>query len=86
MIAAVIDTPEAWHADALDVIKAWAATGSPFTAEDLRQSMRPAPGDKCPGNAFQAARRAGLITSVGYKESTDRSRKGGVIRVWRGVK
>lgn len=85
MRAAALDTVEEWHADAVAMLTAWAASGLPFTAEDLRKSMRPAPSDKAPGNAFQAARRLGLITCIGYKESTDRSRKGGIIRVWTGA-
>ena len=74
-----------WHEDAVDMLTAWAASGLLFTAEDLRRSMRPAPSDKAPGLAFQAARRAGLIAAIGFKESTDKSRKGGVIRVWKGA-
>ena len=71
-----------WHSDALDMLAAWAASGLSFTAEDLRRSMRPAPFPNDWGNVFQCARRAGLITTVGFKESEQPSRKGGVIRVW----
>lgn len=71
-----------WHDDALDMIQAWAASGLSFTAEDVRRAMRPAPFPNDYGNAFQSARRLGYITSVGFKESEQPSRKGGVIRVW----
>lgn len=74
-----------WLDDALAVIAEWARTGSRFTSEDLRQSHRPAPSKYMPGNAFQMARKAGLIQVVGYKLSTDKSRKGGIVRVWEGI-
>lgn len=71
-----------WHADALDVIRAYAASGLHFTAEDLRRSIRPAPQPNDIGAAFRAARALGIITALGFRESTTPSRKCGVIRVW----
>lgn len=72
----------AWHRDAVDTIAALAETGVILTADDLRKVMRPAPSDKAPGTAFRAARLLGIITTVGTRESTTPSRKGGLIRLW----
>lgn len=82
----VLDDSASWHQDAVDTIAALAETGHVLTADDLRKIMRPAPTDKAPGSAFRAARMLGIITATGYQESTTPSRKGGVIRQWRGVK
>lgn len=84
MTAAVLEDLE-WTDDALKVITAWAKSGLRFSAEDLRQSHRPPPSKYAPGNAFQMARKAGLIRAVGFKLSTDPSRKGGVVRIWEGI-
>ena len=81
MTAAVLED-QSWHTDALNVIGAFAASGLTFTAEDLTRSIRPAPNPNDVGNVFQSARRAGLITCVGFRESSTPSRKGGVIRIW----
>lgn len=77
-----LDDREAWHQDAIDTIAALAETGVILTADDLRKIMRPAPSDKAPGTAFRAARLLGIITTVGTRESTAPSRKGGLIRLW----
>ena len=71
-----------WHNDAINMIRAWAESDLPFSSDDLRRSMRPAPNPNDYGNVFQAARRLGFITSVGFKESNQPSRKHGVVRVW----
>ena len=74
-----------WPNAALDWIAAYAWSGLPFTADDLRKSMRAAPFPNMVGNAFQIARKQGLITTMGFTESTTPSRKNSVVRVWRGV-
>lgn len=80
---ALEDTHEAWHEDAVAAIIGLAHALPLFTAEDLRREMRPAPHPNAPGRAFSAARAAGYITTEGYQTSGIRSRKNGVIRVWR---
>lgn len=72
----------AWHQDALDTIAALAETGHVLTADDLRRVMRPSPNPNDVGSAFRAARLLGIITTVGTRESTAPSRKGGLIRQW----
>ena len=79
---AVLDDTSEWIADAVNMIRAYAASGLSFTAEDIRRSMRTPPHDNNMGAAFRTARTLGLITTVGYKESSEPSRKGGLIRVW----
>ena len=71
-----------WHADALAMIEALAASGLQFSADDLRKSIRPAPQPNDVGAVFRAACTRGLITTCGFQESSTPSRKGGVIRVW----
>ena len=79
--AAVLEDP-AWHEDALNTIRAFAASGLTFTADDLRNSIRPAPQPNDIGTVFRAARTLGIITCTGYTESKAKSRKHGVIRIW----
>lgn len=72
-----------WHDDAVNMITAYAESGLDFTAEDLRRSIRPAPNPNDYGAAFRAACQTGLIAVTGYKESSEPSRKGGLIRIWK---
>ena len=71
-----------WVEDAIATIIGIAAAQPSFTAEDVRREMRPAPSDKMPGQAFSAARAAGHIQHIGYRRSTDRTRKNGVVSIW----
>lgn len=83
MIAAALeDSHEQWHEDAVATIIGLAHAHDTFTAADLAREMRPAPHPNAPGQAFSAARSAGHITSIGYQASTAPSRKNGVVRVW----
>lgn len=79
---AVMDTSREWHRDAVDTIAALAETGVVLTSDDLRRVMRPSPNPNDVGTAFRAARLLGIITTVGTRESTAPSRKGGLIRLW----
>ena len=72
----------AWIEDALNMLTAYAASGLMFSAEDLRDSMRPAPNPAQVGTAFREAHRLGIIRPTGYKESSTPSRRHGVIRTW----
>lgn len=74
-----------WPVDALNWIEAYAWSGLPFDADDLRRSLRAAPTPNQVGAAFRTARKLGLIKPIGFTESTTPSRKHSVIRVWRGV-
>jgi len=80
--AALEDSHESWHEDAVATIRALAKAHLTFSADDLSREMRKPPHPNAPGQAFSAARTLGLITSVGYQQSTLKSRKKGVIRTW----
>jgi len=83
MIAAALeDSHEAWHEDAVATIVALSLAQFIFSADDLAREMRRPPHPNAPGQAFSAARAAGYITAVGYQQSTTKSRKNGVIRTW----
>jgi hypothetical protein len=71
-----------WHEDAVSTIVGLAASQHTITADDLRREMRPAPHPNMIGRAFNAARVAGYITTIGYSQSTAKSRNKGVVRVW----
>ncbi|QCB97151.1 hypothetical protein E5206_09570 [Arthrobacter sp. PAMC25564] len=77
------DSHEDWHEDALATIIGLAAAHEIFSADDLAREMRRPPHPNAPGQAFSAARAAGYITAIGYQQSSTKSRKNGVIRVWR---
>ncbi|GAA3705589.1 hypothetical protein GCM10023081_46970 [Arthrobacter ginkgonis] len=75
-----------WTEDALQTIESMASVpGNRFTADDLRQRMRPAPHPNHVGAAFRIARGRGLIESQGFGTSHVRSRHGGALRVWIGT-
>ena len=85
MIAAALeaDTHEAWAEDAAATILGLAHVHPLFTADDLRREMRPAPHDNLYGQAFATARNLGYIEAAGYTTSNSKTRKHGVVRVWR---
>jgi hypothetical protein len=53
-----------------------------FSADDLRGRIPDAPHSWMVGQAFSAARNAGLIARKGFDVSKSKSRKFGVVRVW----
>jgi adenosine/AMP kinase len=71
-----------WAEDAVATIVGLAASGLPFTAEDLRREMREAPHCNMYGIAFTTAKGLGYIRPIGYRTSTTPTRKRGVLRVW----
>ncbi|WP_336715394.1 hypothetical protein [Arthrobacter sp. USHLN218] len=71
-----------WQSDALEVIESIAYEQWTFSSDDLRDRMRPAPHPNMVGAAFSTARKAGLITPIGYMASRSKSRRLGVVRVW----
>jgi len=71
-----------WHEDAVATILGLANKNLMFTADDLVREMRKPPHPNMTGAAFTAARTLGYIRSVGYQQSTTKSRNKGVIRVW----
>lgn len=64
------------------------ASGSEFSADDVREAMPEGLEPHHPnawGALFNGYRREGLIELAGYRQSTTKSRNGGVLRMWRGA-
>jgi len=76
--------PDAFEA-ALEAIRQLARNGGEFGADDVRALSRIPLLGSVTGSAFAAARKVGLIESVGFETSRSPSRHGGLQRTWRGV-
>lgn len=81
-----------WKEAADEALRELAATGDQFSADDLVERIGPPDLTRTPngrnnsiGAVFSRARHAGLIEVVGYTRSTTPTRKGGLIRVWKGT-
>jgi len=74
-----------WKDDALDVITHLASTGRPFSSDDLKDRLRPAPDQYITGRVFGIAADRGLITEVGYIRSVHPSRRRSRICQWVGT-
>ncbi|GAP53835.1 hypothetical protein AHiyo6_04000 [Arthrobacter sp. Hiyo6] len=72
-----------WPADALATIIGLANKKRRFSADDLSREMRRPPHPNMAGQAFSAAKALGVIEPVGYRTSTNKTRKNGVLRTWR---
>lgn len=81
--AALEDSHEQWHEDAVAALVGLSLDMEEFTADDLRREMRPAPHQNAPGMAFAAARNLGLIESTSSTVSKSKSRKNGSLKTWR---
>ena len=71
-----------WSEDALEAIIRMSGRGDEFAADDLGREFRKPPHPNMAGRAFTRAKDLGHIVGVGYRPSTAKSRKGGVIRTW----
>ena len=71
-----------WTEQAINVIERLARTNGTVTAEDLRREFDPPEHQNQIGTAFKHAYRLKLIEPIGYRASTDKSRRGGALRVW----
>lgn len=81
----------AWTRRAETELIALAATGRPFTADDLLARVGPPDPGHAPngrnsavGSLFAQWHHRHHIEIVGFAQSTTPSRKGGLIRIWRG--
>lgn len=72
----------AWVESAVNVIEQLARQYGTVTAEDLRKHHDEPEHQNQIGSAFRAAYAQKIITPVGYRQSRDKSRRGGAIRVW----
>ncbi|MDJ0321686.1 hypothetical protein [Pseudarthrobacter sp. PS3-L1] len=71
-----------WSADCAALIESLAESGQRFSADDISRDMRKPPVPNMTGAAFQAAAAQNLIHCVGYKLSTNPTRRHGIIRIW----
>lgn len=78
---AVLVDPD-WNEAAVDVIRFLAFTQETVTAEDLRRDFEAPENANQIGSAFRSAYSRRIITPVGYRQSRDKSRRGGALRVW----
>lgn len=83
----------AWRDNAWPHMKALALEGAPFTSDDLIERAGlpdphhgPNSANSAVGSLFREAAARGLIVSDGrVVKSRQKYRKGGAVRVWRGV-
>lgn len=80
---ALDDWDEAWKDDAVATIIALSLAHESFSSDDLRREMRTPPRSSQYGAAFRSAQSQGLIESVGYEISTNKSRNRGRHLQWR---
>jgi len=81
----VTNADPSWVAAAVGLLATFAATGSTFSADDLRDGLpTTTSGTKALGGVFSDAAARGLIEVAGYGPSRSASRRGGATRLWRG--
>lgn len=77
---------QSWWREAEIILAARAATGEPFSADDLRADGLGEPDKPARwGTLFRLAADAGLIVSVGVLNSRRTQRHGSLSRVWVGA-
>jgi hypothetical protein len=79
-----------WKEAAMQCLMALAATGEPFTADEVHDLMRPygvtTASDNAMGAMFNKARREGVIVSDGmYRPSERRDAHRRMVRIWKGA-
>jgi hypothetical protein len=75
-----------WRAGALAGNDVLAASGNPFTSEQLVGLVGPPQGSQNQlGSVFLTASRAGVIVSIGAVRSPRPGRKAGLVRQWVGA-
>ena len=71
-----------WTEAAINVIERLAREHGTVTSEDLRKNIDPPEHANQIGSAFRSAYSQKIIIPVDFKISSDKSRRGGAIRVW----
>ena len=71
-----------WTEQAVNVIERLAREYGTVTSEDLRKNIEPPEHANQIGSAFRLAYTQKIIIPVDFKISSDKSRRGGAIRVW----
>ena len=72
-----------WCEQAVNVIERLARENGTVTSEDLRREFEPPEHANQIGSAFRSAYNPKIIVPIGFKISSDKSRNGGAIRIWR---
>ena len=72
-----------WTEQAVNVIERLARENGTVTSEDLRREFEPPEHANQIGSAFRSAYAQKIIVPIGFKISSDKSRNGGAIRIWR---
>ena len=72
-----------WTEQAVNVIERLARENGTVTSEDLRREFEPPEHANQVGSAFRSAYNQKIIVPIGFKISSDKSRNGGAIRIWR---
>ena len=78
--AALVDSD--WCESAVSVIERLAREHGTVTSEDLRKNIEPPEHANQVGSAFRSAYNQKIIIPIDFKISSDKSRRGGAIRVW----
>ena len=78
--AALVDSD--WCEQAVNVIERLAREHGTVTSEDLRKNIEPPEHANQIGSAFRSAYNQKIIVPVDFKISSDKSRRGGAVRVW----
>lgn len=92
-VADVLAADQAVHRDLAReiarVIDQFAATGEPFSADNVRDALPPDVIERAAPNVlpgvFRARCHSGVIEQVGYTTSNRPARHHGVLRTWRGT-
>lgn len=71
-----------WLEHAVRKIEEIARRQPTVTSEDLRRDFDAPEHQNQIGMAFRVAYHRKIITPVGYRQSKDRSRRGGAVRIW----
>ena len=71
-----------WCEHAVNVIERLAREHGTVTSEDLRKNIDPPEHANQIGSAFRSAYTQKIIIPIDFKISSDKSRRGGAIRVW----
>lgn len=77
-----------WRSCAEQAVEVLAASGQVFSADDIRGDLFGLEEPRHPshwGALLSAASKAGTIEPAGFAISTSPSRRGGVLRLWRGT-
>ena len=78
--AALVDS--GWCEQAVNVIERLARENGRVSSEDLRRELEPPEHANQIGAAFRSAYNQKIIIPIDFKVSSDKSRRGGAIRVW----